>query len=441
MKTNHLTSVLIVFSLLAWLAFTSVETKPVESVDEFERVDDIPDIAVEYNEARQNRYVRVFDLEVEPNTRYTQLDFNYRYTSFIIELFEMQPLQNVRFTSSSGKVSEMNGAYLTDDDQHIRSEFIVPDEEQSTMDLYTGTLQGKIRIYLFYAPELELNIPNRLSKSVDSCERPTLIPASEWRKGLPDPVGERESTTVEHVIVHHAASSNDNHDYVSVIRNIYLLHTQSNGWDDIGYNFVVAQDGTVFEGRDNQGVADTDNIKGAHFCGKNSGTMGVCMLGNYMETSPTTNALFSLKHLIRWKCGKSNINPITSSHHPSSSDPLLPHVAGHRDGCPTACPGDSLYPFVAQIRESINPGWKDCYQYLDVQKPMPNERRFRLIRIHDHIQVDSDLEWEMASVYNLNGQLVGELTPSSNSFDQPSGVYIIRLHLSHGDVLTQRFAF
>lgn len=51
------------------------------------------------------------------------------------------------------------------------------------------------------------------------------------------------------------------------------------GWDDIGYHFVIRRDGSVEVGRN-------INVTGAHCYGKNTGTIGICMVGrgdNYTE--------------------------------------------------------------------------------------------------------------------------------------------------------------
>lgn len=151
-----------------------------------------------------------------------------------------------------------------------------------------------------FARPLSLKLPpSGLSRFAPAdCQKPAVVAASTWRSGLTPPVSPPTATKVQFVIVHHEAGSNSPTDFTNVVRNIYVFHTQSNGWNDVGYNFLVAQDGTIFEGRDGREVMDGDNVLGAHFCGTNTGTMGICLLGNYMTAQPTTAALTSLNRLI-----------------------------------------------------------------------------------------------------------------------------------------------
>lgn len=48
------------------------------------------------------------------------------------------------------------------------------------------------------------------------------------------------------------------------------------GWDDIGYNFIIGEDGNIYEGRG-------WGKKGAHSKPFNSKSIGICIIGNYMS--------------------------------------------------------------------------------------------------------------------------------------------------------------
>ena len=56
------------------------------------------------------------------------------------------------------------------------------------------------------------------------------------------------------------------------IRSIQAYHMDTRGWCDIGYHFLVAGDGQVFEGRPYA-------LLGAHTGGQNSGNIGVSFIG------------------------------------------------------------------------------------------------------------------------------------------------------------------
>ncbi|MGB3616658.1 MAG: N-acetylmuramoyl-L-alanine amidase, partial [Catalinimonas sp.] len=223
-----------------------------------------------------------------------------------------------------------------------------------TVRLFTAALSGPLEVHTYHAARTPSTGGGRVvGGSSSDCARPGTVPQSAWRAGLPPPDFTPVFTEVEHLIVHHAASSNALTDYENVVRNIYLFHTQSNGWSDIGYNFVIAQDGTIFEGRDGQGRVDDDNVRGAHFCGKNANTMGVCLLGNLSEVAPTDTALASLAALLRWKADLQGLDPLGSGVHPNGSTTLLANVAGHRDGCATECPGNLMYPRLPEVRTAV----------------------------------------------------------------------------------------
>jgi N-acetylmuramoyl-L-alanine amidase len=68
----------------------------------------------------------------------------------------------------------------------------------------------------------------------------------------------------------------------------------TNGWDDIGYNFLVGEDGNAYEGR------GWDNV-GAHVKGFNTDSLGIAVIGNFNGRKPAHRALTAVKNLIA--CG------------------------------------------------------------------------------------------------------------------------------------------
>lgn len=204
---------------------------------------------------------------------------------------------------------------------------------------------------IFYSPVQTPDtdpLPAVYPFSGDLLACPCVLPAYINRPGWGGPPTQQPGctpsyTAVTHLIVHHQAGV-ANPPYSAVVQAIWQLHVNTNGWCDIGYNWLIAPDGTVFEGR-----AGGNNVLGAHFCGTNGNTMGVCFLGNYQNDQPTAAAQASLVKLLAWKCCDSGIEPTGSAFH-ASSGLTLNRISGHRDGCSTLCPGDNLYVRLPNIR-------------------------------------------------------------------------------------------
>ncbi len=176
------------------------------------------------------------------------------------------------------------------------------------------------------------------------CPLPAVQTRSAWCPGGCPPGGSPVTTDVTHLIVHHSAGTNDANDWAAIVRVIYDLHVTGNGWADVGYNYLIDPDGVIYTGRGN-------DIRGAHFCGSNTGTMGVCMLGTFTNVTPTAAALESLAKLLAWKACDRDLDPLGSAYH-ASSELTLPQIAGHRQGCATACPGDAFYPLLPAVRQA-----------------------------------------------------------------------------------------
>ncbi|XP_056006481.1 peptidoglycan recognition protein 4-like isoform X2 [Ostrea edulis] len=125
--------------------------------------------------------------------------------------------------------------------------------------------------------------------------------------------------------VHHT-EGNACRDFTSCakqMRNIQNYHMATKGWSDIGYSFLVGEDGAVYEGRG-------WNHVGAHTKNYNSRGFGVAVMGNFMHRKPNNAALNATKDLMQ--CGIDK-GYITSGY----------SLYGHRDVGTTDCPGDYLY--------------------------------------------------------------------------------------------------
>lgn len=319
-------------------------------------------------------------------------------------------------------------------DKEAAESFIVFLKPQNTLILRAEE-STTVTVELFYAPPIELNINSQKTKK-SNCDKPQTISQGEWRVGLPAPKPGRKSTTVKHCVIHHSAGSNTDTNYVNAIRNIYLLHTQSNGWDDIGYNFVIAQDGTIFSGRDALGSGDEDNIQGAHFCAKNSGTMGVCLLGNYNTKSPTPSTLGSLTALLTWKLHKENLSTFDAFAHPDALGQDLETITMHRSGCPTACPGDSTAQIMDKIRTDVQTALHQCGDVVSVAAPLVKKKRVHLIIYPNpsdgrfFVMIDKEAMATNYTLQNSLGQVVEENKLPTNGYiktEVENGIYFVHI--------------
>lgn len=122
------------------------------------------------------------------------------------------------------------------------------------------------------------------------------------------------------IIIHHSAGTDNKvlKDFDS-IRN---YHINENGWRDIGYHYVVESVNNEYKVI--QGRKETDT--GAHTVGQNNNSIGICVIGNFMNESPSNGQIQALVNLIKdihSRYGK------------------LP-IYGHRDFNSTSCPGDKF---------------------------------------------------------------------------------------------------
>lgn len=144
--------------------------------------------------------------------------------------------------------------------------------------------------------------------------------------GLRPPRSQRKLTGYVGNVAHHTTGkqlgADLNDDWW---RNIQNFHMDTQGWADIGYNFGICSDGTIFEGRG-------FGIRGAHagkvttgVVARNSNTHGFALLGDGSQVFNESIASAYLALHLAAGGGK---------------------MWGHRDLKATACPGNKIEAWI-----------------------------------------------------------------------------------------------
>ena len=82
----------------------------------------------------------------------------------------------------------------------------------------------------------------------------------------------------------------------ALLRGIYAYHTQSRGWRDIGYNYLVDRFGRIWEGR--YGGVDRA-VVGAHTLGYNEVSFAMSAIGNFDIAQPAAGRARRLRAAVR----------------------------------------------------------------------------------------------------------------------------------------------
>jgi hypothetical protein len=212
------------------------------------------------------------------------------------------------------------------------------------------------------APEAAAARPARLRARARAAARagvPTIIPRAAWGADACPPRATPSYGEVQVGFVHHTVSANHYgpQDSAAMVLAICRYHRNSNGWNDIGYNFLVDRYGQVFEGR--AGGVDQPVI-GAQAQGYNAVSTGIANIGTFTSSGQTPAAVQAMAQLLAWKLSLHGV-PVTgqvtvtsnggaSNRYPQGKDVTFERISGHRDADATECPGDALYAQLGEIR-------------------------------------------------------------------------------------------
>ena len=190
---------------------------------------------------------------------------------------------------------------------------------------------------------------------------PAILPRAAWganealRRGFP-----AYAPALRFAAVHHTAGSSGYSPAAAaaIVRAIQTYHVKGNGWNDIGYNFLVDRFGRVFEGR-RGGVAR--NVVGAHAGGFNAGSVGVAVIGSHARAPIGARARSALVNLLAWRLDVAHVNPLSTltftsagnARFPTGAPVFLRAISGHRDTGFTSCPGGGLYGQLNTIATAV----------------------------------------------------------------------------------------
>lgn len=190
---------------------------------------------------------------------------------------------------------------------------------------------------------------------------PALLSRTQWGANVFIGKPALYAAAVRFAVIHHTAGVNRYAaaDSAAIVRGIQLYHVQGNGWNDVGYNFVVDKYGQIFEGRN--GGIDRPVI-GAHAVGFNAGSVGIAVIGSYTKAGISSAAQEAITRLLGWRLDVAHVDPLSTLSWSSGGNPRYPKgipvflraVSGHRDTGFTDCPGDALYRSLDGLSASVS---------------------------------------------------------------------------------------
>jgi hypothetical protein len=187
---------------------------------------------------------------------------------------------------------------------------------------------------------------------------PTMIMRDQWGPGFTARVAPSYGE-VDMAFVHHTVNANNYspQDSAGIVLGIAKYHRDHNGWNDIGYNFLVDRYGQIFEGR---GGGIDQPVIGAQAEGWNRLSTGVANLGTFSDVPQTPEAIDAIARLLGWKMTLHGIpcegtvvltsGGGASNRYSYGTKVTMQRISGHRDGCTTECPGNALYAQLPDIR-------------------------------------------------------------------------------------------
>lgn len=178
-----------------------------------------------------------------------------------------------------------------------------------------------------YAPEPDLFVP--LASPFP------LVRRAEWQAKPPKAPYDRHAPyffTLHHTQGNYPKTFDAS---LAEMRFIQEYHQDAKNWNDIGYHFLIDPQGNIFEGR-------PINVAGAHVLNRNTGNVGISILGNY---HPPSKDAFTPKTQDSFVAVGRYVKDTYAVH--------ISSFFAHREIGKTDCPGDNLYAKKNLLRDLV----------------------------------------------------------------------------------------
>lgn len=116
-----------------------------------------------------------------------------------------------------------------------------------------------------------------------------LVSRSDWSARPPvKPPAPLDVLPASYVIIDHTSTSAcyTKADCTKTVQNVQTDHINSKGWDDISYNFLIGDDGYLYEGRG----WDVQSLQGPYTKNYSNKSIGIGLIG-YKTDEPTYEQL------------------------------------------------------------------------------------------------------------------------------------------------------
>jgi len=136
---------------------------------------------------------------------------------------------------------------------------------------------------------------------------------------------------IEHLVVHHTASSPD-----ITPQQIAAYHVQRLDWPGIGYHFMVDPAGQIYMTNRLEAIS-------YHVGLENETGVGVCLIGDFEQRPPPRPQLEATARLLAWLVGLTGLEAT--------------YIVGHGDLVPTQCPGQLWFKeqsWQATLRQMVD---------------------------------------------------------------------------------------